>query len=65
MDKGYKENKKVDDFLYDVIEISKKHGLSISHEDSQGAFIIEKYSDENIEWIQNSFDGILKKQDKD
>lgn len=43
--------KEMEDFLNDIESVCKKHGLSISHEDYHGAFLIEKYSEENIEWL--------------
>lgn len=51
------ENKKAKAFIEEIIEVSKKHGLSISHEDIGGAFKIEPYDDENIEWIEASMIG--------
>jgi len=48
------ENKKVDKFLDDIIKIYKKHKLSLGHEDSQGSFLIEKISEDNIEWIKGA-----------
>ena len=41
-------------FVEEVVSISRKHGLSISHEDSQGAFLIEEYQDYNIEWLRSA-----------
>ena len=41
-------------FINDIIEVMKKHNLSISHEDSHGAFIIEKYDDYNIKWLKHA-----------
>ena len=41
-------------FLNDIDELCKKHNLSISHEDSHGGFIIEKYSDRNLNWLSNT-----------
>lgn len=38
-------------FLDEIESVCKKHNLSISHEDCHGAFIIEDYSSENIEWL--------------
>lgn len=38
-------------FFDDLIRISQKYNISIAHEDSQGAFILEKYKKENIDWI--------------
>lgn len=47
----YTESKKVDAFLEEIKSICEKHGFSISHEDWQGAFIIEKYDENNIDWL--------------
>lgn len=41
-------------FLKDVDEVCKKHNLSISHEDGHGAFLIERYNKNNIEWLFNA-----------
>ena len=45
---------KKEDFLKEIEEVCKKHNLSISHEDSQGAFEIEKYHQQNIEWLKDA-----------
>lgn len=42
-------------FLHDIHVASKLHGFSIAHEDNQGAFIIEPYSEANIEWLKSSY----------
>lgn len=54
------ENPKVEDFIKELIAVCKKHGMSISHEDSQGAFIIEPYSDTNIEWLNDGSTNLEK-----
>ena len=41
-------------FLNEITKIYKKYNLSISHEDGQGSFIIEKYDEYNIKWLKNS-----------
>ena len=41
-------------FLEDIDEVCKKHNLSISHEDYMGAFLIEEYNKDNIEWLFNA-----------
>lgn len=46
-------------FLKEIEKICKKHNLSISHEDSSGAFIIEKYNQDNIEWLKHGHIGWL------
>lgn len=39
------------EFYKELIALYKKYNLSISHEDSGGAFIIEDYDESNIDWI--------------
>lgn len=50
------ENIKVDQFLNEVIEVSKKHGFSISHEDNHGGFIIRPQNQEDYEWLLEATD---------
>lgn len=38
---------KTDAFIKDILKVYNKHQISLSHEDSHGAFIIEKWSEEN------------------
>lgn len=53
-DKKELPNSAVDAFIRDIVDVYKKHGMSIAHEDSQGAFIIEDCHDNNIEWLLES-----------
>lgn len=41
-------------FLNEITKIYKKYNLSLSHEDTHGSFIIEKYDEYNIKWLKNS-----------
>lgn len=41
-------------FIDTICDVCKDYGFSISHEDSQGSFIIEKYDDGNINWFKNA-----------
>lgn len=50
------ENEKIDAFLAEVIEISRKHGLSIGHEDSHGGFLVHKFSQDNADWLMAAGD---------
>ena len=50
------ENEKIDAFLAEVIEVSKKHGLSIGHEDSHGGFLVHKFSQGNADWLMAADD---------
>lgn len=42
----------VDAFLEEVIEVCLKHGMSISHEDGHGAFIVENAKETNFAWLR-------------
>jgi len=42
-------------FIKDIEKVYKKHGLSLGHEDSQGAFLIEPFSEGNIDWLRSAF----------
>lgn len=49
------ETPRVDAFLREILEVEKRHGLSLSHEDSQGAFEVVTRKGEN-EWLANAVD---------
>lgn len=50
----------VDAFLQDIIALYEKHGMCLTHEDTQGGFIVRPYisgveaSDENARWLNNA-----------
>ena len=46
--------KEMKEFIDEIIKVMKKYNLSISHEDSHGAFIIEKYEEYNIKWLKDA-----------
>ena len=52
-----------DIFIKCVISLCKKFNLSIAHEDTQGAFIITDYSEENINWFKNAFDHTIQNKE--
>jgi hypothetical protein len=41
-------------FLDEIESVCIKHGMSISHQDSHGRFIIEGYKQENIDWLKDA-----------
>lgn len=45
---------RMQNFLEDIKKVCEKHNLSISHEDGQGAFIVEDYDNRNIKWLFNA-----------
>jgi hypothetical protein len=42
----------VESFKDDLIDVYAKHGLSLSHEDGHGSFIIEPYRSEDVKWLR-------------
>ena len=45
-------------FLADIISVCREHGFSISHEDVHGSFVIEDYSDDNMQWLCSAVSNI-------
>ena len=52
-----KESPETKAFLDEIASVSRKHGMSLSHEDGQGAFIVEWHHQSNIAWLMEAFDG--------
>lgn len=50
------ENSMIDAFLKEIHRVCVKHAMTIAHEDTGGAFVIEKFKEENIEWLQDAQD---------
>ncbi len=46
----------IDAFIAEVIEVSRKHGMSIAHEDGHGGFLIEAFDQENADWLSAAAD---------
>lgn len=42
---------KMESFLKDIVAVYKKYGLSLSHEDCHGAFIVEEFDEHNVKWL--------------
>lgn len=38
-------------FIGEILDVYSRHGLSLSHEDSYGAFLIDKWREENVAWL--------------
>ncbi len=52
--KSEQENEKAAAFLKDIVEVYKKHGLSLVHEDHNGSFEIEDYNEDNVFWVMSA-----------
>ncbi len=42
------------DFVDEIIQVYKRFDMSLAHEDTQGAFKIEKYNEENVGWLKEA-----------
>lgn len=50
------ERPDVDAFLAEIVEVCRKHKLSISHEDQHGNFEIEEFYEQNVRWLLKAND---------
>ena len=41
-------------FLADIVEVYDRHGLALSHEDTQGAFVVAERDPELICWLMDA-----------
>ena len=48
--------KDAEKFIDEILEICKKHNISISHEDCHGAFMLLKFDQLDIEWLRQSLE---------
>lgn len=46
------DDKIIDEFLDELEDLYHKYGLSLSHQDKQGAFIIQKFDPDNVTWVR-------------
>jgi len=54
MYKQYDDDIKMKNFIDDIIEIYKKHNMSLSHEDAHGCFEVEELTEYNIKWLKEA-----------
>ncbi|MBM4466274.1 MAG: hypothetical protein FJ014_12090 [Chloroflexi bacterium] len=54
---GSIENKEIDAFLREIVKVCKDHGFSLSHEDTHGAFVVERYDEDNVQWLMDAMIG--------
>lgn len=48
------ENPKVDAFLAEILDVCRRHGLSISHEDSHGGFLVTPFDESTAAWLNDA-----------
>mgnify|MGYP003590568770 CR=1 FL=1 len=42
------------EFLDELLQVCKKHGLSLGHEDTQGSFLIHPYNKHDADWLTDA-----------
>jgi len=45
----------IKNFKQDLIEVYRKHGLSLSHQDRYGSFLVEDLTDYNINLLLSAY----------
>lgn len=48
------KHEKEKEFLEEIILLYKRFGFSLGHEDGQGAFKVESYSEPNANWLRDA-----------
>jgi hypothetical protein len=48
------EAPRVDRFLAEITWVCRRYGLSIAHEDCQGGFIVEEFTEETNKWLHSA-----------
>lgn len=56
-----KMSEEIRSFLIEYEELCRKHNITLSHEDGHGAFLIDDFSESNIEWVSQASDDRLDK----
>ena len=51
-------NKRIDEFLLDIEAVCRRHDMSLSHEDSHGAFIVVPWADSYMKWLYDAHDEV-------
>jgi hypothetical protein len=52
---------KVEQFLEEITAVCRKHGMSIAHEDTHGAFVIANYHPQLERWLRDAMDARARK----
>ena len=42
----------IKDFLRAVVEVEERFGMTLGHEDHQGAFIVQDFYASNVKWLR-------------
>jgi len=43
-------------FIEAIVALEWQHGLSLGHEDPEGAFLVQDLSQDNVNWLRAAFD---------
>ena len=57
-------NERILNFLKDYEELCKKYDISFAHEDYHGAFILEEYSENNVEWAKYALNKVSESSER-
>jgi hypothetical protein len=54
---------KVIAMLKEIVEVCKKHGMSLGHEDAHGGFLVEPWDDYNEKWLLDAGQVEVREED--
>lgn len=54
------ESPRIDAFLSDIVEVYRKHGLCLSHEDTQGGFEVMTLDEHLVDWLMDASDRVTE-----
>ena len=52
--KTFDESDHVETFIDDILDLYEKYGLALSHEDTQGSFIVTTLDESHKNWLSSS-----------
>jgi hypothetical protein len=50
------QSARVSEFIEEIVALSKRFGFSLSHEDGHGSFIVETFTQHNVDWLRDADD---------
>lgn len=42
-------------FLYELEMLCRKYNISLTHEDSQGSFVLESFDETKLDWLMSAY----------
>jgi len=53
---SYELSPKAKAFIEAIVSLESQYGLTLGHEDHEGAFVVHDFNEENVEWLRDASD---------